>query len=149
MDGFNHSTGFDQTFGTKSTIHSIDSNTFSKVSTTSNFSDGQDLVSEGRIIASTRQSVLHYNGHDTYVNGSQVSSTSPGLTGETDIYNSHGQEIGEIRPGFDSSDRELYVNQHHVATANTDVSGNQRIMMLEDPLTRAHEFALMELILSN
>jgi hypothetical protein len=143
MDGNDYSSGFDQAFGNQSGTHALD------VSSKPNFSGGQDLVYQGKTLATTSPSYLNEGFHDTSVNGQKVSSTSQGLSGETDIHNAYGQEIGEIRTGVNGSDQELYMNHHHVATSSTDVSGNQKIMLMEDPLTKAHEYALMELSLSN
>ena len=83
MDGFgeNHqSIQFDQTFGDKSPLHSIGSNTFSAVESKPNVFGGTDLTSNGQTVASTKQSVIH-SGHDTYIDGKVVTSANAGLTG--------------------------------------------------------------------
>jgi hypothetical protein len=151
MEGYvgnEHSNNFDQTFGSNSSINSISGNSYSNTSTTPNLFGGTDVIIDGRTVASTKQSYIH-DGHDTYVDGKNVSSTNTTILGETTIKDASGQEIGVIRDSLYGNEKELYINQEHFATAQIDVSGNHRIMQLEDPLTRAHEYALTELILSN
>lgn len=146
MEGFDGGQ-FDHSFGTKITSYSEGNEKLQSLDTRSNSFGGVDVLEKGQYVASTTENPFG-SGHITYSNGMQVSSTSTDVFGDTQIKGSTGEDIGVIKQSLTGDGHELYIDGKLAAHSDVDVSGNKKILALADPLTKAHEYALMELKLS-
>lgn len=146
MEGFDGGQ-FDHIFGTKIISQSVESGNLSNLDTRANSFGGIDVLESGRHVASTVNDPLG-KSHITYSKGMQVSSTSTDPFGNTQIHGSIGEDIGVIKQAFYGDGNELYIDGKLAAHSEVDVSGNKKIMALEDPLIKAHQYALVELMLS-